>query len=97
MNSLLYNLSVIMLLLGLVLMVHYTTKIYYNRNVVVREEKPENIYDSEIYQERPNTLFNKMFTQLGPWIGRTPNPTDEEISAEDIRSEIVTKPLLLFE
>lgn len=96
MNSLLYNLSVIILLFGLMLMVHYTTKIYYEKRTVVETKGPDNIYDSYIYQERPNTLFKKMFNSLGPWIGRTANPIDEEIDPEDIRVEMVTKPLLLF-
>ena len=72
MNSLLYNLSVIILLLGLMLMVHYTTKIHYNKQQVITEVKPKDIYKSEIYQERPKKVFNKMFDSVGPWSGRIP-------------------------
>ena len=96
MNSLVYNLSVIILLFGVMLMIHYITKIYYQKEIVVETKGPDNIYDSYVYQERPNKLFNKMFTSLGPWIGRTANPIDEEIDPEDIRVKMVTNPLLLF-
>lgn len=72
MNSLLYNLSVILLLSGLMLMVHYTTKIHYNRQKVVIEDKPDNVYESTVYQERPKKVFNKMFDSVGPWSGRIP-------------------------
>jgi hypothetical protein len=97
MNSLLYNLSVVILLFGLILMVHYVTKIYYQKKVINETKGPDNVYDSYIYQERPNTLFKKMFNSLGPWIGRTANPIDEEIDPEDIRVKVVTEPLLLFQ
>ena len=97
MNSLLYNLSVVILLFGLMLMVHYTTKIYYQKKTVIDRRGPSNVYDSYIYQERPNTLFKKMFNSLGPWIGRTANPTDVEVDPEDVRVTMVTEPLLLFQ
>ena len=96
MNSLLYNLGVIFLLAGLVLMVHHTTKIYYQERYIVETKGPKTIYDSYVYQERPKTLYSKMFKDLGPWIDRTPNPIDEEINPNDIRSKIVTEPLLKF-
>lgn len=96
MNSLVYNFSVIILLLGLILMVHYTTKIYYQKDTVVTLKEPDSIYDSYVYQERPNKLFKNMFNNLGPWIGRTANPIDEEIDPNDIRVKRVTKPLILF-
>ena len=96
MNSLLYNLAVLLILFGVILMVHYTTKIYYQNQTKYIEQKEKSIYDSGVYQERPKTLFNKMFTQLGPWIGRTANPTDQELSQEDIQVQARTSPLVLF-
>lgn len=96
MKSLIYNISVIILLIGVILLVYYKTKISYQSKYVLETSGPKNIYDSYIYQERPNTLFKKMFRNLGPWIGRTPNPIDEEIDPEDIRVKMVTSPLLLF-
>lgn len=96
MNSLLYNLSVVLLLFGVLLMVHYTTKIYYEKRTLMVTKGPDNIYDSYIYQERPNTLFSSMFRNLGPWIGRTANPIDEETDIDNVRVSRVTEPILLF-
>lgn len=96
MNSLLYNLGVVFLLAGLVLMVHHSTKIYYLKNYTVKTEGPKNIYDSYVYQERPKTLYSKMFKNLGPWIDRTPNPIDEETNPNDYRTQVVTQPVLQF-
>ena len=80
MRSLLYNFSVIILILGIILLVHHITKIYYQQNVNITVETPDNIYDSYVYQERPKTLFSYMFNNIGPWIGRTANPTDDELN-----------------
>lgn len=96
MNSLLYNFSVLLLLSGLVLMVHYTTKIYYKKDYQVTIKKPS-LFDSHIYQERPAKLFKNMFNNLGPWIGRTANPLDEEMDQNSVLAERKTEPLLRFE
>ena len=96
MSSLVYNLSVIFLLLGLVLMVYYTTKIQYQKETVITTKDPDNIYNSYVYQERPATLFKNMFNNLGPWIGRTVNPIDEEINENDMRVREKTQSFLLF-
>jgi len=96
MSSLIYNVSVVFLLLGLILMVYYTTKIQYQKNTIITTKDPDNIYDSYVYQERPATLFKKMFNNLGPWIGRTVNPLEKEISLEDERVKNKTQSFLLF-
>ncbi|ADO67374.1 hypothetical protein crov340 [Cafeteria roenbergensis virus] len=82
MTSLIYNFSVVILLLGLILMVYYTTKIYYEKDTNLIIKEPPSIYDSYVYQERPYTLFKNMFNNLGPWIGRVPNYLDE--TADDV-------------
>lgn len=84
MNSLLYNISVILLLCGVILLTHYLTRVSYERDVRLVDNSERNLYLSSVYQERPKTLFSPMFMELGPWIGRTVNPTDEELSKETI-------------
>jgi len=89
MNSLLYNFSVVILLIGLVLGTYYITKMYYEPFIRINQDgKTENIYTSQIYQERPKTLFARMFNEWEPWINRTGNPTDEEMSREGILRSI---------
>jgi len=85
MNSVLYNFSLVLLLIGLVLGTYYMTKLTYEKEIrIVSEDTNKNLYDSYVYQERPNTLYNRMFNELGPWINRTANPTDQELSKEGI-------------
>lgn len=102
MNKIIYNISVVILLFGVILMVHYTTKIKYNKVREILVSGPKNIYDSYVYQERPKTLFKRMFNSLGPWVGRVPNTTlteendkiDEGIHNTNVK--LRTSPLLLF-
>lgn len=97
MNTLIYNFSVILLLMGLVLMVHYTTRVYYQQQIrPIPKPTPEDIYDSHVYNERPNKLFSNMFNNLGPWISRTGNPTDEELDMNSDLVRIKTAPLIEF-
>lgn len=85
MNSVLYNFSLILLLIGLVLGTYYMTKLTYEKEIrIISDNNNGNIFDSFIYQERPNTLYKRMFNELGPWINRTANPTDQELSKEGV-------------
>jgi len=87
MNSLLYNFSLVLLLIGLVLGTYYMTKLTLEKeNKIINSSPQKNLFN----QERPATIFNRMFNELGPWINRTANPTDQELSKEGIlRNSII--------
>jgi hypothetical protein len=66
MNHLLYNFSIIMILLGIILLTHYLTKAYnINKsntcsNTIIKE--PDATLD-KAFDERPSQIFNNMFVQ----------------------------------
>ena len=85
MNSTIYNLSVIILLLGFTLAIHYYTKIYYKQNILIQQKSPKNIYSSKVYQQRPKSTYNRMFDEIGPWIDSRPNPLSDEPNPKNIK------------
>lgn len=78
MNSLIYNFSVIILLVGFSLMIHHTTKIYYQNNTRIEYVPQNNVFDTNTYQQRPNSRFKRMFNEIGPWIDSRPNVLPQE-------------------
>lgn len=69
MNHLLYNISVLMLLIGLISLTYYLAKAY-NKNECSTQkiiEKEPNI--DETYNMRPSQIFDAMFTKPSIWQG----------------------------
>lgn len=75
-------------------MVYYNTKIHYQKTTVIHVKDANNIYDSYVYHERPNTLFKSMFNDYGNWIER--NPIVISKNKESKINNIKTNPFLLF-
>ncbi len=63
MNTL-YNISLILLFTGIILMTIYITKSYNNSHVI----KEDNKYINNIYNERPSVKFKDMFNDKSLYI-----------------------------
>jgi hypothetical protein len=63
MNTL-YNISLILLFIGIILMTIYITKSYNNLHVI----KEDNKYINNIYNERPSVKFKDMFNDKSLYI-----------------------------
>jgi hypothetical protein len=70
MNHLLYNISVVMLLSGLLFLTYYLSKAYNQPISCPRQiqEAPEMTID-EAYTMRPTQIFDSMFTKPSIWQG----------------------------
>ncbi len=70
MNHLLFNISLIMLLIGVLMLTHYLTKAYNTNNVTItndyKSDQPT-LYD--VYDQRPSKIFKVMFNQPSIWQG----------------------------
>lgn len=71
MNHLLYNIAVIMLFSGLIILTYYLSKAYNQPTScpkpIDREEKQVTI--DEAYNMRPTQIFDQMFTKPSIWQG----------------------------
>jgi hypothetical protein len=72
MNYLLYNIALIMLLVGILMLTHYLTKAYNSNNIVPNNEN--NSYNNEptldeVYDMRPSKKFSVMFNEPSIWQG----------------------------
>lgn len=67
MNHILYNISIIILFFGIILMVIYITKATH-----IPPLKPTGIrrkYNNDIYDDNPSQIFKPMFNQPSTWSG----------------------------
>ena len=64
MNHVLYNISVVIIFCGIILMVIYFTK-KSNNNVPIRRQRPPLMED--IYKVRPSNIFKTMFSTGSTW------------------------------
>ena len=71
MNPLLYNIAIMMLLMGIVLMTSYLTKAYdtpnYNKPPIEQPKQANTI--EEAYNARPSQIFDAMFSKPSLWQG----------------------------
>ncbi len=67
MNHLLYNFSVIMLLVGIIILTSYITKVY-NKNIN-NSCNNNKINDDYVYDQRPSNIYNVMFNEPDIWQG----------------------------
>jgi hypothetical protein len=71
MNHLLYNISVLMIFIGLISLTYYLAKAYNKKECPLPEpqntEKEPTIDDA--YNMRPTKIFDSMFTKPGVWQG----------------------------
>lgn len=71
MNHILYNISIIMLLVGIILITSYITKVY-NKPLStcnVNNYQDENITVDEVYKLRPSKIYKTMFNEPSIWQG----------------------------
>jgi hypothetical protein len=76
MNHILYNISIIILFFGIILMVIYITKATYTPPL-----KPTGIrrkYNNDIYDDNPSQIFKPMFNQPSTWSGYESVVAEEE-------------------
>ena len=70
MNHLLYNISIVMLLVGILLLTYYLTKAYNipqsNCNINNNEKS---LSLDEIHNQRPSDIFKVMFNEPSIWQG----------------------------
>ena len=70
MNYLLYNIALIMLLVGILMLTYYLTKAYnVNNNTVINNNYNSEPTMDEIYDMRPSKTFNVMFNEPSIWQG----------------------------
>lgn len=77
MNHILYNISLIVLIIGIILMTVYITKVSSFKYLTQEEilmmkynQKLKNVYDiGDIYQYKVTNEYNKMFNQPSLWFG----------------------------
>ena len=67
MNHVLHNISMIMILIGIILLTHNLTKSY-NKCPIIIQQKQE-INQNTLSQRRPSKMFNKMFNLPDIWMG----------------------------
>lgn len=70
MNHLLYNISITMLLVGIIMLTHYLTKVYNTTNINLdnnMNEQPLTLDD--VYDMRPSQTFKVMFNEPSIWQG----------------------------
>jgi NhaP-type Na+/H+ and K+/H+ antiporter len=67
MTHVIYNISIILILISIILLTHSLTKIY-NKCPITVQQKQE-INQNIINQDRPSKIFNKMFNSPDIWMG----------------------------
>ena len=67
MNHVLYNISIILILIGIILLTHNLTKSY-NKCPINTQYKQE-LNQNTINQDRTSKIFNKMFNLPDIWMG----------------------------
>lgn len=74
MNHILYNIAIIMLLAGIIIITSYITKAY-NKPVITTptcnniNNQDENITIEQVYKLRPSTIYKTMFNEPSIWQG----------------------------
>lgn len=66
MTHVIYNISIILILISITLLTHSLTKIY-NKCPIVQQK--QEINQNIINQDRPSKIFNKMFNSPDIWMG----------------------------
>jgi cytochrome b561 len=72
MNHLLYNIAIVMLLLGIILMTSYLTKAYdMPSQNIPKTKSPDQSNNTieEAYNSRPSQIFDAMFSKPSLWQG----------------------------
>ncbi len=70
MNYLLYNIALIMLLVGILMLTYYLTKAYnVNNNTVINNSYNSEPVLDDIYDIRPSKTFSVMFNEPSIWQG----------------------------
>ena len=67
MTHIIYNISMILILIGIILLTYNLTKSYYKCPIIVKQNKEIN--QNIINQDRPSKIFDKMFTLPDIWMG----------------------------
>lgn len=72
MNHILYNISLIILCLGIILMTIYVTKSYNTNTYISSETDPQTkeAMNQDAYTQRPATIFKDMFLQNSSWLNK---------------------------
>ena len=72
MNHILYNISLIILSLGIILMTIYVTKSYNINTYISPEIDPQTkeTMNQDAYTQRPGTIFKDMFLQNSSWLNK---------------------------
>ena len=72
MNHLLYNISIVMLLLGIILITSYLTKAYdkpNNNNTCNQNKENDNPTIDQVYAMKPSQIYDSMFQKPSLWQG----------------------------
>ena len=69
MNHLLYNISVLMIFIGLISLTYYLAKAYNKKECPKQKEIEKEPTIDETYTMRPTQIFNSMFTKPSIWQG----------------------------
>jgi len=69
MNHLLYNISVFMLLVGIIMLTRYLSKIDQNNTCNIESPKDKNNTYEDSFTMRPSQIFDTMFTKPDVWQG----------------------------
>jgi len=82
MNHLLYNISIILIIIGIILLTNSLSTngpTYYNEN----NNKIINQYKTDITRDYPSKVFHKMFDSPSVWMGYTDTESNEVIISDD--------------
>ena len=67
MTYIIYNISMILILIGIILLTHSLTK-NYNKCPIIVQQKQE-LNQNTLNQDRPSKIFDKMFSLPDIWMG----------------------------
>lgn len=67
MNNIIYNISIILIFFSIILLTYNMTKNY--NKCTNNIQKPSDINQNTINQDRPSKIFNKMFNSPDIWMG----------------------------
>jgi uncharacterized membrane protein len=67
MTNIIYNISMILILIGIILLTHSLTKSYYKCPIIVQQNQELN--QNTLNQDRPSKIFDKMFSLPDIWMG----------------------------
>ena len=82
MNHLLYNISIVMLLIGTLMLTYYLTKVYNTNNINLTDIKEPDITLNNIYDNRPSQTFKVMFNEPSIWQGYETINNDKPLGAK---------------